>query len=471
MFSQHISSQISKQEDLVIVEDEALDESEASNMPLSWGESVRHRLEKLAVEAEDAYYNTGICVYDLTGDSLLFEYNQHKVMRPASTQKLLTAISALSLLGADYQYRTRAYYTGKILSDSILNGNIYVVGDFDPAFDTDDLKSLAKSISELGIKKINGKIYGDVSMKDSLILGEGWCWDDIPSLDEPYLSPLIFNRGCATVEMVNRKPELSVPSSYITLVNKTGNGGNLKLTRNWISNGNTFVVTGNSRSGQKTISVYRPELYFLCTLCDILRKNGVETSGGYGLALCPKSESVCFYTCARTIEQIMQRMMKKSDNLYAESMLYKLAAFNGERWASGKEGIKQIESVVSRAGVPSSYVKVADGSGVSLYNYISPKAEVAMLRYAYKNDRIFRFLYPSLPIAGVDGTLDSRMKNGTAYRNVHAKTGTVTGVVCLAGYCTASNGNLLAFSIMHNGLLKSDIGRAFQDRICQEMTR
>ncbi|MCD8235686.1 MAG: D-alanyl-D-alanine carboxypeptidase/D-alanyl-D-alanine-endopeptidase [Prevotellaceae bacterium] len=444
---------------------------------LPWGARIREHLGILAAEADEAYYTTGICVYDLTGDSLLFEYNRHKVMRPASTQKLLTAIAALSILGADHQYRTRAYYTGNVSSDSTLHGDIYIVGDFDPAFSYSDMLELASSIENLGVRRIEGKVYGDISMKDSLYFGNGWCWDDAPSEVEAYLSPLTFNRGCATVEIVEGKPDFSIPTSYLKLEDRTGRSGRFSVTRNWIHGGNTFVVSGKpSRYSRKTLSVYRPELYFLCTLTDILHERGVEIihcegdSSEYALRTLPSS-STPFYTCYRTIEQILQRMMKKSDNLYAESMFYQLASVNSGRWASWKDGARQVESVIHKAGESSAYTEVADGSGVSLYNYVSPQTEVALLRYAFRTPSIYNALFPSLPVAGMDGTLSERMTRGTAYGKVHAKTGTVSGVSCLAGYCTASNGNVLAFSIMNNGLMKTATGRRFQDRVCQELTK
>ncbi|MCM1312279.1 MAG: D-alanyl-D-alanine carboxypeptidase/D-alanyl-D-alanine-endopeptidase [Bacteroides sp.] len=449
----------------------------AEDAQLPWEARIRERLGILAEEADEAYYTTGICVYDLTGDSLLFEYNQHKAMRPASTQKLLTAIAALSVLGADHQYRTRAYHTGHISSDSTLHGDIYVVGDFDPAYSYSDMRELADAIGSLGIRHIEGRVYGDVSMKDTLYFGNGWCWDDAPSEVEAYLSPLTFNRGCATVEVAGGKPEFSVPTSYLTLIDKTGRSGRFNVTRNWVHGGNTFVASGKpSRYSRKTLSVYRPELYFLCTLTDLLHEKGIEfvsydaDSAEYALRVLPSS-AVPFYTCTRTIEQILQRMMKKSDNLYAESMFYQLASVNSGRWASWKDGARQVTSVMHKAGISSTYTEVADGSGVSLYNYVSPETEVAMLRYAFRTPSIYNALLPSLPVAGTDGTLSERMTRGSARGNVFAKTGTVSGVSCLAGYCTAANGNMLAFSIMNNGLMKTSTGRNFQDRVCQELTR
>ena len=94
-----------------------------------------------------------------------------------------------------------------------------------------------------------------------------------------------------------------------------------------------------------------------------------------------------------------------------------------------------------------------------------------MLRYAYKNSNIMLHLKPALPIAGTDGTIKSRMRGPFTNDNVRAKTGTLTGVSSLAGFCTAANGHQLAFSIINNGLRHTNNAHAFQDKVCTELCR
>ena len=438
-----------------------------------WGQSVsdiRSSLDALLSEADRAQYNTGLVVYDLTADSMVCNYNGNKLMRPASNQKLFTAISALSLLGPNHEYRTVMCHTGSVV-DSVLRGDVYVIGDFDPMLAYSDLKDMSRRIQSLGIKRIEGKIYADVSMKDTLAMGSGWCWDDVPDDTFPYLSPLSFNRGCATVEVRGGKGRFVVPTSYMEIVNK-GGSGSLVIDRDWQVNSNTFVVSGNG-TGSATLNVYHPDLYFVCTLTDLLREEGVTFASArpYGIAECPSRDTVQLMTLTHTIGQVLQRMMKKSDNLYAETMFYQLANEKARKGATRKEAAEQMTSVLIKAGGNADQIEIADGSGVSLYDYITPEAQVLLLKYAYANRTMYDWLYPSLPIAGVDGTLKSRMTSGTAYRNVHAKTGTVRGTSCLSGYLTAANGHVLAFSIMNNGLHKSAVGRDFQDRVCQALSK
>ena len=122
-----------------------------------------------------------------------------------------------------------------------------------------------------------------------------------------------------------------------------------------------------------------------------------------------------------------------------------------------------------RLGFNPEYYRIEDGSGVSLYNYVSPRLLLEYLKCAYYQAEIFQPFYESLPIAGIDGTLEHRMKNTPAYRKVRAKTGSVTGVSSLAGYAKASNGHQLAFVIINQNVMKLRLARAFQDKICAIM--
>ena len=419
------------QEDLtptLVADTVGIDSLSPEEQAMPWEQRIRVELDRLAREAENAYFHVGISVWDLTTDAFLWGYNNRKVMRPASTQKVLTAISALSVLGAQHEFKTRAYYTGSIATDGTLNGDLYVVGDFDPMYSHADLKELARNIRDLGIQRINGKIYGDASMKNSDLYGNGWCWDDVPSKYEPYLCALMVERG----RMYPNFGTYSKDSSF------------------------------------------HPATHFAYALSQELKNLNITSTNGTAADYGMKDYAYNghnFYTKTRTIEEVMQRMLKNSDNLHAEAVFFKLAHFNTGKRCSWKDGARQVENVLRKAGTSTSYVEVADGSGVSLYNYESPDAQVAMLRYAFKNPSIYQPFYAALPIAGVDGTLDERMQTGKAYRNVRAKTGTVEGVIGLTGYVTASNGHQLAFSILVNGVLTASVARNYQDRVCQELAR
>ena len=104
---------------------------------------------------------------------------------------------------------------------------------------------------------------------------------------------------------------------------------------------------------------------------------------------------------------------------------------------------------------------------MSNYNYLSPALLVDFLKYAYSQSDVFQKLYKSLPVAGIDGTLKNRMKNTSAFRNVHAKTGSFTAINGLAGYLKMKNGHEVAFAIMNQNVLSAARARAFQDKVCE----
>lgn len=363
-----------------------------------WEDKILPQLEEMARIADDNNYFTSICIYDLNADALVFGHNEHKKMRPASTQKLVTAISALDLLGANYQLHTDVRYSGEIIIDEsgkgTLQGDVYIIGGMDPLLKETDILSIADSLQKYGISHVSGNIYYDESMKDSIPLGQGWCWDD----DNPSLASIL-----------SAPNELVIDDTNVRIKKMSGRGSK--------SEGNKLLCS------------------FTHSLSDILRP-----------------------------------MMKDSNNQYAECMLYQLGR-QVRPYCSFKDCATQIRKIIAKTDQPQSEIEIADGSGLSLYNYITARMEVALLKYASRQEGIFSPLYLSLPVAGQDGTLSSRMRGTASQGNIHAKTGTVSHVISLAGYLTAPTGHILAFSIISNGVDNKTEARQFHDRICNILTK
>ena len=160
-------------------------------------------------------------------------------------------------------------------------------------------------------------------------------------------------------------------------------------------------------------------------------------------------------------------MLKMSDNHYAESMFYQTAASAKKGVAKAKDARDISKKLFARLGLGHHPYRVADGSGLSLYNYVSVELLCSLLRHAWRTPSIRQPLMQALPIAGVDGTLEKRMRGTSAQGNVRAKTGTLTGISSLAGYCTTQDGHHLCFAIINQGVMKNAQGKAFQDRVCK----
>lgn len=373
-----------------------IDSVSPEQQSLPWPKSVVAGIDNLLKSDMFETSQVGMMVYDLDADSAIYCHNERQLMRPASTMKLLTAITAIDKLGGSYQFKTDLCYTGEV-TDGTLSGNIYCVGGFDPRFNIDDMRAFVESIRKMGVDTIRGNIYADKSMKDEAQYGEGWCWDD----DNPILSPLLV--------------------------------------------------------GRKDV--------FIDRFVQELREAGIVVDAFTGQGRKP-DDAFCICRRFHTIDQVLMRMLKESDNLYAESMFYQIGAASGNQPATAHSARSVMNRLIKKVGLDPKRYNIADGSGLSLYNYVTAELEVRMLRYAFKNNNIYLHLHPSLPQAGTDGTLRKRMTSPFTQGNVYAKTGTLSGISSLAGYCTAANGHRLAFAIINQGLLHGRNGRSFQDRVC-----
>ena len=373
-----------------------IDSVSPEQQSLPWPQSVVAGIDNLLKSDMFETSQVGMMVYDLDADSAIYCHNERQLMRPASTMKLLTAITAIDKLGGSYQFKTDLCYTGEV-TDGTLSGNIYCVGGFDPRFNIDDMRAFVESIRKMGVDTIRGTIYADKSMKDEAQYGEGWCWDD----DNPILSPLLV--------------------------------------------------------GRKDV--------FIDRFVQELREAGIVVDAFTGQGRKP-DDAFCICRRFHTIDQVLMRMLKESDNLYAESMFYQIGAASGSQPATAHSARSVMNRLIEKVGLDPKRYNIADGSGLSLYNYVTAELEVRLLRYAFKNNNIYLHLHPSLPQAGTDGTLRKRMTSPFTQGNVYAKTGTLSGISSLAGYCTAANGHRLAFAIINQGLLHGSNGRSFQDRVC-----
>ena len=150
---------------------------------------LRQRLDRVTDDPLLQTVQLGMMVYDLTDQRPLYRWNERYRMRPASVEKVITSVTALDMLGTDFKYHTYLRYTGTLQGDT-LRGDLYCIGGFDPTVTRSTLVALADSLRSAGIGRIEGRILADKSMKDTLMLGSGWCWDD----SNPTLSPLLVDK-------------------------------------------------------------------------------------------------------------------------------------------------------------------------------------------------------------------------------------------------------------------------------------
>ena len=457
-------------------------------LPAVYSQSSSSIQIKIDTLLTNKFFNSALIaadIYNLTKEESIYRKNEKMLLHPASNMKILTSTAALLFLGKEYKFQTSFYYTGQIINKT-LYGDLYVSGGFDPDFTSNDLDSLTSIISSLGITEITGRIIGDVSAKDSLFWGKGWMWDDDPSSDAPYLSALNINKN--TIKAFVRGDRAGNPAEiilqpatdYVNVINKCRvispyEKDSLVVDRDWINRKNTIIIKGTVKKTLKpdtvsaglTLNLFEPEKYFLTLFKEALDREKI--SGKKDIAINKKPDhAVRFFTFERTIDSVLINLNKTSDNLSAEMLLYSLAAQDNGNPASAERGFKFVDSLITLIGLNPRNYKLADGSGVSRYNLVSPELLLNILKFIYSRPDLFDLLYKSFPIAGVDGTLKSRMIGTAAENNVHAKTGTLSGVSALSGYLNSRSGDLFAFSILiQNYVETAAAAQFFIDEICR----
>lgn len=420
--------------------------------------------------------DASIMVYDLTNDTCIYSYRKDVLCRPASVMKILTSTTALSCMGSNFTFDTKLCITGTIAADSTLNGDLYVVGGLDPSFSEQDMRSLIKDLKKAGIKKINGSVVADVSIMDSVYWGSGWCWDDAPASFQPYISPLMVHEGFVGVSVKptvkGKAPTVNIyPSNkFIRVINKAVTNdktlGPLTITRDWINNDNTIIVSGNCTQNQaKELSIVGSADFFFSLFREYLSDCGViADKSGWGV--CPSDANVVAKV-SHGLKPILKEALKESNNLYAEAMFLQLGRFAKPKGVSFKDAAEYEELFIRRTlKNDKTSFNIADGCGLSMYDYVSSDLVIDMLKYVYKNSLLYNVMYDCLPISGMDGTLRGRLGTSKTIGKIRAKTGSVTGSCTLAGYAVGADGRQFAFCIMNEGAIKMAPSRNVQDAIC-----
>jgi D-alanyl-D-alanine carboxypeptidase/D-alanyl-D-alanine-endopeptidase (penicillin-binding protein 4) len=422
--------------------------------------------------------------------AVLFERDPDKAFLPASNMKLLTAAATLAALGGDFRYETQVLAEAKIDAPGRLAGDLFLRGAGDPSLDYDDLADLAGQLAQRGLKQVAGRVIGDDSAFPDAPLGEGWSWDDLPWYYAMEVSALSLGRN--QVDVIVRPAdkagqpalvEVKPANDYFQVVNRavTTEAGTKPSIRYDRPLGHPAMeVSGNVPCGAEPISqgcsVPHPALYAATVFTAKLRERGIEVLGEPQTGPTPppapplrgeggKRPVSLAAVQSAPLRELLPRLNKHSDNLYAELFLRTL----GQRHAgtgTARHGGEGIVAFLQGLGLDTTALRVADGSGLSRFNLVSPRLLVGVLRALAQHPEAEAF-YASLPIAGVDGTLAGRMKGTPAAGNVHAKTGYLSQVSSLSGYVTTADGHILAVSILTNNFTcPTSKVRGLQDQVC-----
>jgi D-alanyl-D-alanine carboxypeptidase/D-alanyl-D-alanine-endopeptidase (penicillin-binding protein 4) len=417
----------------------------------------------------------GVSVRSLTGSDTLVDVNAHRLLTPASALKVVTLAAAADQLGWDFTFDTRVVPVGAI-ANGTLDGDLVVIGSGDPSLDDWDgaasalFRSWADQLRASGISHVTGRVIGDDRVFPDDGFGAGWMWDDLHYAYSAPASGLQFNEGAAQI-VVSPGPTVGAPAMlalappYATVpmsghVRTSSTGSAAAITVRPLPRGVGVDVEGSiaiDASRQlRTVAVANPTLYFASALRAGLAANGVAVDGPAvdldDVADAPvlTASMVPLLTHASApLSTLADTLMKLSQNLYAESLLRTVGRARAGR-GTAESGRASVSDVVHAWGVAPGELLMADGSGLSRYNLITPDAMVAVLGHVYADSRLREPYIASLPIAGRAGTLGARMKGTAAEGTVHAKTGSFTNARAVAGFVSTADAEPLAFSIIAN---------------------
>ena len=415
--------------------------------------------------------NWGVMVVSLTRGDTLYAENAGQQMLPAPTMKLLTSAIAFERFGPNYQLSTDALRDGAVGPDGTLTGNLYLRGDGDPALSgkflpggpSAPMNRLAELVASKGIKRITGSVIGDATGFDDQKVPEGWLTRYLQASYAARVSALSLNENLVAVAVTPTMPgkpaavSLEPSTNAIPLVSnvRTVAGGGARLGFRKRGDG-TIEANGSigTRAGTRkyVYIVEDPPSFATGAFRNALVARGITVDGGIKLGKTPATATKVASLLSPPLSSMIAAMNRESINHYAE-LLFRDAARGPNRDVIGTAttGSSLLKNFfATKVHTDTSQLIFADGSGLSTTDRVTPRAQVQLLGYAHTASW-GPWLHSSLPVAGDSELLKRRMRNTPAEGNLHAKTGTTNDVIGLAGYVTAVNGEVLAFSFLYNG--------------------
>jgi len=454
---------------------------------------LREQLDDLFSEQSFSNAVWGVMVKSLKTGEVIYRRNADKLFTPASNMKLFTSAAAFEILGSNYKYQTTFLANGEFLRGT-LKGDLIIKGSGDPSFSNRFFSNAVKvfedwadTLKSKGIYEITGNIFGDDSAFDNNSYGKGWSLDYESSWFAAPTSALSFNDN--TIDIIIEPNEINYPAKiniqpdtkFVTIYQNVTTAdesaeSNVRVFR--VRGTNIININGQIARGTKPIvehiSISNPTLYFLTVFKEVLEKSGIVIRGKIGRLedsgknIIQNNLVPIFNHTSVPLRLIIREMNKDSYNFYAEQII-KTIGLEESDLGTVDNGVKACKNIFNNMGINSEGMVIADGSGLSRLNLVTPRQIINLLTYMYKHDEFEKY-FESLPIAGIDGTLAERMKRTNAQNNVHAKPGYNEFVSSLSGYLKTVTGEQLVFSIIINNFLTQPaLANYIQDNVCQRL--
>ncbi|WP_442932900.1 D-alanyl-D-alanine carboxypeptidase/D-alanyl-D-alanine endopeptidase [Microcoleus sp. herbarium13] len=445
------------------------------------------KVDAIANRPEFSRSRWGILIQPLSSDATLYSRDSTKYFIPASNVKLLTTAAALQKVGADFRIKT-SVYSGE-------NNSLYVVGRGDPSITDTQLKSLAQQLKQRGISQVN-QLIGDDSYFQGSAVNPNWEWEDAQAGYGAPVNSLIFNQNA--IELLLSPQNLGQPLKITFAEPKLANQWQLQnnsvtVAQNeseFIAVGREFDrsairVSGQLKAGAPSESAYvavvNPANNFVQHFQQVLAAEGISVKQALVASDLRNFDRELAAVESPALAELVKETNRESNNLYAEVLLRLLGKVTAQmpvpqtltgkmpvpQEDTGEIGLKELKTALTQLGVNPNTYRLADGSGLSRHNLISPEALVQTLRLM-ANSPAASIYRASLPVAGESGTLKNRL-NITPNRVIlQAKTGTLSGVSALSGYIEVPNYEPLVFSIIVN---QSDLSAAKMRSATDEIVR
>lgn len=424
---------------------------------------------------------TGVQVVALKDGTEIFAKNPDLPLKPASNQKLFTSAAALAMLKPDYVFPT-VFYSNQPIRRGVLDSDLYIKGFGAPDLVGEFFWLMVQELYRQGLREVHGNLVVDDTYFDTVERPEVWP-STVP--DDSWVSApvgaLSFNYDVVTVRVrpgpsVGSRPliELIPLGDYFKVNNRattTSGRGRLVVGRGFQQGVNTIDVSGSVRFGSAPIEVNKgveqPGLYALAAFKELAARQGITIRGKVRQAPIPPESLELFRFESKPLSAIVKDMNKHSNNFIAETILKTLGAqFVGTPGTTAK-GLEVLRDFLTRIGVPSDGMTLADGSGLSHDNRVTARSLVQTLRAMNEDFELWPEFLSSLPIAGVDGTLQRRFRKEDLLRKVRAKTGKISGVTTLSGYAVNEANETFAFAILMNDYrCGTETMKRLMDRVC-----
>ncbi|AUI67163.1 MULTISPECIES: serine-type D-Ala-D-Ala carboxypeptidase [Glaesserella] len=403
---------------------------------------------------------------NLNTGELIADYQSHNFMLPASTQKVFTALAAKLALPDDFKFHTALLSNGKV-ENGTLTGDLIAKFTGDPDLTSGQLLQLISQLKKQGINQIQGNLIMDTSVFTSHDKAAGWVWNDLNICFSAPPAAVNIDQNCFYANLDANQPvgspiKVDVPSAYPVQVFSSAyvadkaEAGYCELDA-VVNDNNRYHIKGCLARQAKpfglSFAVQDPTSYGANLIKMYLKRTGIQFDGQIQTATKAVDGTLLAEHYSAPLQDLLKKMMKKSDNQIADALFRTIAHQQHKRPATFPLASLTLRNILkTQAGVQFDNSVVTDGSGLSRHNLVNAVTMLQALEAIAKHEENFH-LFETFPIAGVDGTISGRGSIAVEplAKNVIAKTGSLKGVYNLAGFMLNARGERIAFVQFING--------------------